>query len=130
MIFLSEHYLAIKTLHILTAVLSIVLFFWRFLLHMYRQEQLGNRWLRVLPHANDTLLLTFAILLCFAIGQAPLTTPWLTAKVAAVILYIVAGTFALKRAKSRPAKWIWFIIALVLFSATVNIAVNKTPLIF
>jgi uncharacterized membrane protein SirB2 len=84
----------------------------------------------VLPHVNDTLLLTFAILLCFATQQAPLVTPWLSEKVLAVILYILAGIFALKWAKSRTGQIMAFITALALFAYAANIAVTKTPLIF
>jgi uncharacterized membrane protein SirB2 len=130
MSFLAEHYLAIKYLHILTAVLSVALFCLRFLLLMRRPAGLWGQWIRVLPHVNDTLLLTFAILLCFATQQAPLVTPWLSEKVLAVILYILAAMFALKWAKSRKGQITWFIIALILFAYTANIAVNKSPLIF
>jgi uncharacterized membrane protein SirB2 len=126
--FLAEHYLAIRNLHILTAVISILMFSLRFLLIRKPAGQL--RWIRVLPHVNDTLLLTFAILLCFATHQAPGVTPWLTEKVLVVILYILAGMFALKWAKSRGGQITWFIIALILFAYAVNIAVHKSPLIF
>ena len=130
MVFLSEHYEAIRNLHILTAVLSISLFCWRFL--RLRRLPVGpqQRWIRILPHVNDTLLLTFAIVLCFVTHQSPFTTPWLSEKVIAVILYILAGMFALKWAKSRLAQIIWFIIALALFAFTAEIALNKTPLVF
>jgi len=130
MAFLAEHYLAIKYLHILTAAVSVSLFSLRFLLLMKRPAGLQGRWIRVLPHVNDTLLLTFAILLCFATRQAPLVTPWLTEKVLAVILYIVAGLFALKWTKSRAGQIIAFLIALALFAYAASLAVDKSPLIF
>ena len=127
--FLTGQYLLIKSLHVLTVLLSIVLFSTRFLLLMLKSVGPGQRWLRVLPHINDTLLLTFAVLLCITIQQAPFVTPWLSEKVAAVILYIFAGMFTLKWAKSRLAQIIWFIIALSMFAYTANMAINKTPLI-
>ncbi|MFC1719635.1 SirB2 family protein [Pseudomonadota bacterium] len=122
--------MAIKYLHILTAVVSVSLFCSRFLLLMKRPAGLRGRWIKVLPHVNDTLLLTFAILLCFATRQAPLVTPWLTEKVLSVILYIVAGLFALKWAKSRGGQIMAFIVALALFAYAASIAVSKSPLIF
>lgn len=130
MIFLTEHYGSIKNLHILTAVLSITLFCWRFLGLMRYPAGPRGRWIRILPHVNDTLLLTFAILLCMVTHQSPFTTPWLAEKVIAVILYILAGMFALKWAKGRLAQRIWFIMAVALFAYTAEIAINKTPLIF
>ena len=122
---LSEHYLLIRQLHILTAALSVTLFTIRFLLLVRSPTWQPNRWLKVLPHANDSLLLILAILLCIIIQQAPLITPWLTEKVTAVILYILAGMFALKWSKTRLSKIIWFIIALFMFAYAANIAINK-----
>ena len=122
---LSEHYLLIRQLHILTAALSVTLFTIRFLLLVRSPTWQPNRWLKVLPHVNDSLLLIFAILLCIIIQQAPLITPWLTEKVAAVILYILAGMFALKWSKTRLSKIIWFIIAIFMFAYAANIAINK-----
>ena len=122
---LSEHYLLIRQLHILTAALSVTLFTIRFLLLVRSPTWQPNRWLKVLPHVNDSLLLILAVLLCIIIQQAPLITPWLTEKVAAVILYILAGMFALKWSKTRLSKIIWFIIALFMFAYAANIAINK-----
>jgi len=126
---LSEHYLQIKYLHMFTAALSLLLFTSRFFLLLRGSPLLARPWLKVLPHINDTLLLLFAVLLSLAIQQAPLVTPWLTEKVTAVILYILAAMFALKWAKRRPGQVIWFIIALSMFAYTANMAINKTPLI-
>ena len=122
---LSEHYLLIRQLHILTAALSVTLFTIRFLLLVRSPAWQPGRWLKVLPHVNDSLLLIFAILLCIIIQQAPLITPWLTEKVTAVILYILAGMFALKWSKTRLSKIIWFIIAIFMFAYAANIAINK-----
>ena len=122
---LSKHYLLIRQLHILTAVLSVTLFTFRFLLLTRNASWQPGRLLKILPHISDSLLLVFAILLCIIIQQAPLVTPWLTEKVAVVILYIVAGMFALKGSKTRPGKIIWFIIAITMFAYAANIAINK-----
>ena len=122
---LSEHYLLIRQLHILTAALSVTLFTIRFLLLVRSPTWQPNRWLKVLPHVNDSLLLILAILLCIIIQQAPLITPWLTEKVAAVVLYILAGMFALKWSKTHLSKIIWFIIAIFMFAYAANIAINK-----
>ena len=128
--FLTENYLAIRQLHIATAVVSILLFTLRFILLLRNSPRLQQRWLRTLPHINDTLLLALAILLCFSIAQAPLMSPWLTEKVSAVILYIISGMFALKWAKSRAGKVTWYFVSCLMFAYTINIAVNKNPLIF
>jgi len=125
MAFLSEHYVLIRQLHILTAILSVTLFTLRFGLLMRRSKRLQTRCLKILPHINDSLLLSLAILLCIGIQQAPLLTPWLTEKVTAVILYILAAMIALKWSKARPKQIIWFIIAIFMFAYAANIAINK-----
>ena len=126
----GEHYLLIRNLHVLTAGISILLFVWRFLLLRIRPGQPLQRWLRVVPHVNDTLLLALAAVLCVLTGQAPLRTPWLSEKVLAVIAYILAGMFALKWAKMPTARTISFIIALLLFAYAAAIAVYKNPVAF
>ena len=128
MTFLSEHYLLIRQLHMMTAILIVSLFTLRFMLLMRNSSWIPNRLLKVLPHINDSLLLVLATLLCVIIQQAPLITPWLSEKVAAVILYIVAGMFALKWSKQRLIQFFWFMIAISMFAYAANIAINKTPL--
>ena len=56
-------------------------------------------------------------------------TLWLSEKVVFVLLYILAGMFALKWVKKPPARIIWFIIAVSMFVYAANIAINKSPLI-
>ena len=128
--FLSDNYLAIKALHVITVVTSISLFIFRFSVSLSHPGRLAHRWVRILPHLNDSAHLVFAVLLCIVIQQAPGVTPWLSEKVFFVVLYILSGMFALKWAKTRLARAIWFIIAVSFFAYTATIAVNKSPLVF
>ena len=128
--FLSENYVLLRRLHMLTAVLSYSLFFIRFILLMLGSTLRNRPFLKILPHLNDTLLLALAILLCVSIQQAPIMTPWLTEKVTAVVLYILTAMFALKWSKQRPGQIIWFMIATFMFAYTANIAISKSPLFF
>lgn len=127
--FLNSHYLTIKLLHLVTVVISITLFTFRFALLQTRPTALKMRWLRVLPHINDSALLLFAGLLCVILRQAPGITPWLSEKVTLVVLYILAGMFTMKWAKRRPAQFAWFMIAVSLFGSALYLAVTKTPVI-
>ena len=127
--FLSGHYTTIKALHVFAAVVSITLFVYRFALLQRGSPLLRSRWIRVLPHVNDTALLVLAVLLCLIVRQAPGVTPWLTEKVVLVVLYILAAYVALKRVKGRSAQLAWFIVAVGLFAMTARIAVIKTPLV-
>jgi len=67
---------------------------------------LARRWVRVLPHVVDTALLASAIALAVALGQYPLVNGWLTAKLAGLLAYIVLGSIALKRGRTRKIR-IW-----------------------
>jgi len=53
---------------------------------------------------------------------------WLTFKLIGVILYIVFGLFALKKAKTTLSKWAFFIAAIGVLMATAMVAVTKQPL--
>ncbi|MBU2964005.1 SirB2 family protein [Amphritea sp. 2_MG-2023] len=105
-------YLALKHTHITFAVLSILLFSLRGIWMLTTPEKLQRRWVKIVPHIIDTLLLLSAIALTVTINQYPLTHGWLTAKLIALIAYIVLGTIALKRGKTRNIRILAFIMAL------------------
>ena len=89
-------YTLIKQLHLATLVVTLALFVLRGLWMMADSPRLKARWVRVVPHVNDTLLLASGISLAVLLQQYPLVHGWLTAKFFALILYIVLGTYALK----------------------------------
>jgi len=89
-------YLFAKSLHVGSAVLSICGFAARGALMLRGSPLLQNRVVRVVPHVVDTVLLASAIWLAWAIGQAPFVHGWLTAKVLALVVYVVLGSLALR----------------------------------
>ncbi len=82
--------------------------------------------MKILPHVNDTILLITATLLAISLQQYPFVDSWLTAKFTALVIYIVFGMFALKRAKEMKNKIIFFILALVMFSYIVGVALSRS----
>jgi uncharacterized membrane protein SirB2 len=64
-------FLAVKYVHVISVVLSVSGFFLRGLLMMRDSPLLGARWIRVLPHINDTVLLVAALTLAAMSGQYP-----------------------------------------------------------
>lgn len=82
------------------------------------------------PHVIDTALLASAVTLAVLSGQYPLAQGWLSAKVLALLLYIVLGTVALKRGKTRAVRAGAFAAALACFGYIVAVAVSKQPLPF
>ncbi|WGG52790.1 SirB2 family protein [Rugamonas sp. DEMB1] len=123
-------YYALKYLHMSCAALSGGLFLLRGCWMLFQPARLQQRWVRVAPHIIDTALLASAVTLAVLSGQYPLAQGWLSAKVLALLLYIVLGTVALKRGKTRAVRAGAFAAALACFGYIVAVAVSKQALPF
>lgn len=122
-------YYALKHLHMTFAVLSGALFLLRGLWMLAESRHLQQRWVKVAPHAVDTLLLASAIGLAVWSSQYPGQSPWLTAKLVALVAYIGLGTVALKRGRTRRVRALAFGGALACFGYILAVAVTKNPLV-
>src|SRR3954467_15814247 len=123
-----EFYTQIKWVHVTAVLTSGTLFFIRGLL-----VNLGVRWpmaapVRYLTYTVDTILLTAALMLTTIVHQYPFVNGWLTTKVLLLVVYIVLGTFALKKGRTRKARLIFFFAALVVFAFIVTVARAHNPL--
>jgi len=118
-------YLGLKHFHMGCAALSGSLFLLRGAWMLRASGMLQQRWVRIAPHIVDTLLLASAIGLAVWSQQYPGQQAWLTAKVLALLGYIVLGTIALKRGRTRGQRLAAFIGALALFAYIVTVAVTK-----
>ena len=78
--------------------------------------------LRYLTYTIDTVLLTAALMLVTILHQYPFVHGWLTAKVLLLVVYIVLGSLALKRARTRRARAWSYAAALAVFLFIVGIA--------
>lgn len=123
-------YLILKNLHLATIAITLTLFLLRGFWMMADSHRLQARWVRIVPHVNDTLLLASGIGLAVLIQQYPLVHGWLSAKFFALIAYIVLGTIALKRGKTRGQRIAAWIAALLVFGYMVAVAVAHDPLPF
>jgi uncharacterized membrane protein SirB2 len=124
------YYSLIKNLHLATIALSLTLFVLRGAWMIAASPLLQARWVRIVPHVIDTLLLASGIGLAVLIQQYPLVHGWLTAKLVALILYIVLGTIALKRGKTRGQRIAAWIAALLVFGYMVAVAMAHDPFPF
>ncbi|MEW5965962.1 MAG: SirB2 family protein [Pseudomonadota bacterium] len=120
-------YALIKQLHLATLVVTLTLFVLRGVWMMRESPRLQARWVRIVPHINDTLLLASGLALAFLMGQYPLVHGWLTAKFFALIAYIVLGTIALKRGKTRGVRIAAWVAALLVFAYMVAVARAHAP---
>ncbi|MBR9868747.1 MAG: SirB2 family protein [Oceanospirillales bacterium] len=121
-------YMVLKHTHITFAALSILFFTLRGYWMLSTPEKLKRRWVRIAPHIIDTLLLVSAIALTITVSQYPFTHSWLTAKLIALVAYIVLGTIALKRGKTRRTRTLAFIMALACVAYIIWVALHHTPL--
>jgi len=120
-------YPTLKMVHVGSAVLSLALFSVCGAWMMVSPARLGQPWVKVVPHVVDTVLLGSAIALAIAIGNYPGTHAWLTAKVAGLVAYVVLGSIALKRGRTRAIRVAAFFAALAVFAYIVSVAVTKSP---
>ena len=90
--------------------------------------RLNQRWVKIFPHVVDTGLLGSAIALATISGQYPLAQSWLSAKVIGLVAYILCGTMALKRGRTKTIRGVFFVVALVIFAYIVSVALHRSPL--
>jgi uncharacterized membrane protein SirB2 len=122
-------YTAIRHLHMGAAALSISLFVLRGAWMLNSPQRLTLRWVRIAPHVVDTVLLASALWLAWQLG-AEGARGWLWAKVVGLVVYIVLGTVALKRGRTRGVRVVAFAAAIATFGYIVSVAITKTPLGF
>lgn len=123
-------YFALKHFHMACALLSGSFFLLRGCWMIAGSAMLQRAWVRRAPHLIDTLLLASALTLALWSGQYPFVAPWLTAKVLALLLYIVLGSIALKRGKTRASRLAAFAGALAVFCYIVAVALSKQSMPF
>lgn len=122
-------YLAVKHAHMMFALISITLFMLRAWLAVPSPARINNKALKILPHVNDTLLLLLGIWLAVQIKQVPFdNSPWLTAKIVGLVLYILVGTIAIKRGRTRGQRLAAALAAIAIFAYIYGAAVSKSPL--
>jgi uncharacterized membrane protein SirB2 len=122
-----EFYPAIKLLHVVAVLASGSLFFIRGL-----AGNLGASWsmaapLRYSSYAVDTVLLAAAMALAVMLQQYPFVHGWLTVKVVLLLVYIVLGSFALKRGRTRSIRLGCWLAALAVYGMIIGIALHHDP---
>ena len=117
----------LKAVHVGSAILSITGFVLRGVWMLQGSPLLKARATRTLPHVVDTVLLVSAIALALRSAQYPFVHAWLTAKVLALLAYIVLGSIALKYGRSRRVRALSYGMALGVFLYIVAVAIERSP---
>lgn len=120
----------IKSIHLLTVVVSIALFFMRGVWIFRDSAVLQQRWVKILPHANDTVLLISAITLAITIQQYPFVHGWVTTKVILLVIYILLGMVAFKWGRAKPIRVVAWLSAMGVYGYIILVALTKNPLWF
>lgn len=125
---LAAHYQPILHLHVGSVILSGTLFCTRALMRLRGLPLANHLALRIASWLIDTALLGAAILLTTIVRQYPLVNGWLSMKLLLLMLYIVLGTFALKRASTTRGRLLAFAGALLCYGFMVSVALTHHPL--
>ena len=93
----------------------------------------GMRWplaapLRYLSYSIDITLLTAALMLVAMLPSAVFANHWLTVKLVLLVIYVVLGSFALRRGRSARVRGICFVFAVAVYAFMFGIAHMHQPL--
>lgn len=124
-----QYYLQILTVHIVCVIASGVVFLTRGILINVGYTRLAQlRGVRWLSYAIDTTLLTAGVLLVVMLPSGMFANGWLTTKLIVLVVYIILGTFALKRGRTPAIRRICYVAALLAYASIIGIAWMHQPL--
>jgi uncharacterized membrane protein SirB2 len=116
----------LKQLHVSFVAVSLVGFSVRGVWMLMDSDLLQRTWVKIAPHFIDTLLLVTGVWLVVQTYQYPWDHPWLAAKLVALVAYIVLGSIALRRGRTRGIRATALVGALAVFGYMVAVAVTRS----
>ncbi len=123
-----EFYSELRAVHVAAVITSGALFAARGI-----GVLVGGSWpqavaVRMSSYTIDAVLLTAALMLVAMLPAAMFANGWLATKLALLVLYVVAGSMALKRSRSTLGRRLWFAAAILLYACMFGIARMHHPL--
>jgi uncharacterized membrane protein SirB2 len=125
---LAAWYLQIKQAHIALVGLSGTLFALRGVAVLLRARWPMRMPVRVASVLVDTLLLSAGATMWWLLRLDPLQQRWLGAKLLLLVVYVVLGSFALKRARHRATRAAFLLASLLVFATMIRIALTHDAL--
>lgn len=122
--------LTLKIVHVSCVAASYSLFFLRGWWLLHDSPLMRQRWIKIAPHSVDSLLLASAIALAWQLGYSPANSPWLAAKIGALLIYIGLGMLAFRFGKTRGTRLAAWLCAQAVFFYIVAAAITRDPLLF
>ena len=123
-----EFYPQVRSVHITAVIASGALFAARGFGTLARHGWPQATAVRWSSYAVDTVLLTAAVMLVAMLPSTMFANGWLAAKLMLLVVYVVAGTMALRRSRTPRDRAVWLAAALGLYAAMVGIARLHHPL--
>jgi len=102
-----------------------VLFSLRCVWMIQESQWLQQRWVKFIPHVIDSLLFISGLALALILHQYPWTQTWLTAKLLALLFYIVMGSIALTVGKTKTIRIMAGIGALMILFYIITVALTR-----
>lgn len=124
---LTDYYLPLRQAHVTAVTSSLTLFALRGAAVLAGRGWAMRRPWRVASVAIDTVLLAAGVALWTLLALNPVRDVWLAAKMALLVAYVVLGSCALKRARTRRGKALAFAAAAACAAAMVTIALAHHP---
>lgn len=121
-------YPALKLLHQSAVVLSVTGFVVRAGASFTGAAWVGGRLARTVPHAVDTVLLVSGLNLAWTLSLTPGQVPWLGAKLAGLVLYVLLGVVALRPGRPLALRLAAWLAALATVGWIASVAITKQPL--
>lgn len=120
------NFLFLKYLHIICVAAAFALFFVRGLWLMQSYPESQEKWVRLLPHGVDGLLLLSGVAV---LAMLPKGWPgdWLTVKLALIVVYAALALYLFRRAQALASKLVLWLLGMLLFLFLTTIAVLHHP---
>ena len=124
-----EFYPQIKGVHVAAVLASGALFALRGLFVQFRGGGLAMALpVRFASYAIDTVLLTAALMLFTLLPHAVFANGWLALKLLLLPVYVLLGTFALRRGRTPRARLAAWLAAVAVYATMLGIARAHHPL--
>jgi len=120
-------YATLKLIHMSAVVLSGAGFFARGVGMLNDATWVKHRIAKTLPHLVDTVLIVSALWLAWILRLTPANAPWIGAKIVGLFVYIGIGMVALRFGRTKTARGIAWLLALLAFAYIVSVAITKDP---
>lgn len=117
----------VRHIHLTFVGISVFGFLIRGLWIIIESPLMKAKLVKILPHVIDTILLVSALVLAVKMGIKLSEHPWLQAKIAGLIVYVVLGVIAFKPTRPKKVRIIAFALAVVSVFFIISAAVSKSP---